>query len=106
MPIRYSCKLIPRIPMRNQGRDLNAPTKMCLGKVVRSHLKVAARCIHAAQHDLIVQHQLPDEFSPGDLEGPVAARNAGNYEDIGGIPLYVALALDDDFWSPRVPKNK
>jgi hypothetical protein len=40
------------------------------------------------------------------LEGPVAARNAGNYEDIGGIPLYVALALDDDFWSPRVPKNK
>ena len=52
---------------------------MGLGQIVRRHLKMSARGIHAAQHDLIIQHQLPDQFGSGNLERPVATRDAGEH---------------------------
>jgi hypothetical protein len=61
--------------MRDQAFDLSAPTRMGLGQIVRGHLKVASRGIHAAQHNLILQHQLPDEFGSGTLKRPVACRS-------------------------------
>ena len=49
---------------------------MGLGQVVGAHLKMPAGGIHAPQHDLIIQHQLPDQFGSGNLERTVAAWDA------------------------------
>jgi hypothetical protein len=39
--------------MRDQPCDLNTPMQMRLAKIIHGHLKMAARSIHAAKHDLI-----------------------------------------------------
>ena len=63
------CELILWIPIGDHCCDLSAPTQMGVCQIVRCHLEMSARGVHAAQHDLIVQHQLPDEFGAGDRSG-------------------------------------
>jgi len=53
--------------------------QMGLGKIIRGYLEMSARGIHAAQHDLILQHQLPDQFGSGNLERPVTTLDASEH---------------------------
>jgi hypothetical protein len=79
MLILYSGELIPRISIRDQARDLIAPTQTSLGQIVRRYSEMCARDIQAAQHNLILQHQLPDKLGLRKFVALVADRDAGQH---------------------------
>ena len=56
------CKLRVRVTIGDQSGDVIAPTQVRLKQIIGSHLEVAPGSIHAAEHDLIVQDQLADQF--------------------------------------------
>ena len=75
MLIFYPGKLIRRIAICDRTLNLSAPAKVGLGQIVRRHSEICARDIQAAQHNLILQHQLPDQLGCGNLERLVADRD-------------------------------
>jgi len=62
--------------IRDQSADMSAPAQVSLKQIIRAHLKVAARSINAAQHYLIIQDQLADEFCALNLQRMITAGNA------------------------------
>ena len=69
-------KLAVRITIGDQSGDVIAPTQVSLKQIIRSHLEVATRSIDAAEHYLIIQDQLADQFRALNLQRMIAAGNA------------------------------
>ena len=63
---------------------MSAPTQVSLKQIIRAHLKVTTRRIDAAQHYLIIQDQLADEFCALNLQRMITAGNACDH--INPIP--------------------
>jgi len=55
---------------------MSAPAQVSLKQIIRAHLKMATRRIDAAQHYLIIQDQLADEFWALNLQRMITAGNA------------------------------
>src|SRR6185437_512614 len=76
-------KLLGRVVVGDEAFDAPSPAQPRRAQIVAGHLEVAAGGIHAADHDLVGEDQLPQQPGGGNLEQLVGGWNAG--EGVGAV---------------------